>query len=157
MSSRSAPAVSGTAHSSSPSASACGELAAQAAEDAGELGRVPQLLRGVRLAQPVGVEHERVAGLEIGEAVLELDPFDQAQQRPRHAGLAHLAVALQDQRQRVPAAGDRQADRRAREVEVDAGDRAEAVVGASRRSMTSLTQRRMAAGERRRTAAARIV
>ena len=65
-------------------------------------------------------------GAQLARAVVQLGPLDQAEQRAGRAELLDRAVGAQDRGQRVPAAGDGRARGRAREVEVQAGDRAEA-------------------------------
>ena len=136
----------------------CGS-ARGAAQHLGEVLGPPHPVGRAGLGEPVRVEHDRVAGAQLARAVVQLRPVDEAEQRARRAELLDRAVGAQDRRQRVPAAGDGRARGRAREVEVQAGDRAEAAdqLGVSWRSIASPSRRRIAAGERRRTAAARIV
>ena len=118
----------------------------------------PHRVRRARLGQPVGVEHERVAGPQVGAAVLQLRVGQQPEQRARRADL------LDARRRRAAAPA---ADARRRRPSRRAGERArstcaQAIVqkrppAASWSSIASPTQRRIAAGERRRAAAVRSV
>ena len=81
------------------------------------------------LGDPVGVEDEDVVGLQLDHDVGEQRVGVGAEQRAEPADLLDAAVAVDDQRQRVPAAGQLEPDVARDDLHVGVGDGAEAPVG----------------------------
>ena len=96
-----------------------------AAQHIGEILRRPHPLGRPGLREAVRVEHDRVAGPQLARAVVQLRPLHEAEQGAGRAQLLDGAVRPYDRGQRVPAAGNGRSGRRAGEVQVQAGDRAE--------------------------------
>ena len=112
------------------STSPTGPSSGAARTAASQLLEAPHRERRARLGQPVGVEHERVARPQLGAAVLQLRIGARRPSSVPGAPTAPTrAVRAPQHRQRVPAAGDGEPRAAAREVDVRAGDRAEAPAG----------------------------
>ena len=125
----------------------------------GDLGQVlgrPHPLRRRGLGDAVGVEQDRLARRELGLDVGQPRVVDEAEQRALDGQLLDAAVGPRHERRRVAADRDGQVGRalpeRSRWAIATVQKRVELSA-----SITSLTQRRIAAGECRRAAAARIV
>jgi hypothetical protein len=74
--------------------------------------RLEHVLGGARLRDPVRVEHQRVAGLQLGVGVLQLRVAHEPQERARDPDLLDLAGRTPQERRRVASACHGHADRR---------------------------------------------